>query len=517
MVSERALATCGALLLIGCKGTANAELSISLPPTIVGDTTWIEIAAFTNSSCDALAETAFAIPKDAADSYILRKNDGTTTTLGPFQKGPLTFLAAAKDDACNILGTTCATVDLSDSTNISLSFSETLEPIATCAEGAACNHGACIASPAEKPVSGACSLALAGQGPLGTPFGLDKTLLGTPSITETDSGFLIAYREFDPAIGAARLTLYPIDKNGGALTATRSALPERCSLAAESDPVGIAWSGKKGLVGIARKACGTSAGGIDLFGVNAKGAIQSFVFNPTPDANIAIQLSASRALATNAPNAWIAFLEGTAARVADSTFEGVLSNGVTVASAARDAWIASSDSTGALLIAQANGTLTLSIGKTGTSPSDWVTTQTTPGDFGSVAVDGDQVAILAATAAGATLTTFDGESSGRSLSLASKGDLVGADMSVAENAAFVVTQEKRRLTLSVASPMSNPTWHDTFSFEDDSRIYLPSALRDGKVAIRTSHDRVAVVWATGNNVSYDEPIGGYVVFRCESR
>lgn len=516
-MKAHAFGICVAFLFIGCKGETSAEISVSLAPTIVSDTVWIEIAAFANGSCDTLSDTAFAIPKRAANGYALRKNDGTKTSLGPFESGPLTLVANAKDDSCTILGTACVTVDLSDSDSISLSLAEAIEPVPTCSKGAVCNHGACVAAPVEEKVGGTCSLAIVGQGPLGTPFGIDKTIVSTPAIAKTDAGFLIVYREFDPAIGSARLTTYPLDKSGTALGATRSTLPERCALAPESDPVGLAWSGKKGLVGVARQACGTSPGGLDLFGVNAVGAIQSFVFNPTPDTDVAIQLSPTRSIATNGSNAWVSFLEGDTARIADSTFGGTLSNGATIATGARGSWVAGSSSTAALLVGHRDGTFSLSIGEPGTSPSTWVQARSASGEFGSVAVSGEHVAMLSGSAAGGEIALFDGPASNGTLAIETKGSLTGADVSAADNAAFVFTETKGELSLSVASPISKPTWRETFAFKNEPRIHVPKGLRDGKVAIVASDDRVAVAWVTGNTISYDEPIGGYAVFRCESR
>src|SRR5436305_1630365 len=74
-------------------------------------------------------------------------------------------------------------------------------------------------------VGAGCSLVLLGAGPFADPLVTSGGLASAPGVAPTDTGFLVAYREYDPFSGAARLTVVPVDQGGGALPAQQAPQP----------------------------------------------------------------------------------------------------------------------------------------------------------------------------------------------------------------------------------------------------------------------------------------------------
>ena len=91
---------------------------------------------------------------------------------------------------------------------MSITMNALLSPKGACAAGETCSAGRCAPStnPDDPGIGAGCSMQLVGAGPFGVPLNLGGDVASAPAVAVTETGFLVAYREYDPAQGIARLT-----------------------------------------------------------------------------------------------------------------------------------------------------------------------------------------------------------------------------------------------------------------------------------------------------------------------
>jgi hypothetical protein len=543
-----------------CWGTPNVGFELSIPPTISAAVAWIEIGAFPQGACPTASELAGGVPlAGTVARVVFQPTDTSPPAFGDLPRGTYGFAAVARDFDCAVIGEGCSVVDVGSASNIAIDITPISSPAGACEMGSACIDAVCVEQGDAGPgAPSGCSLAFVGGGPLGDPLGYDTSrLLSAPSIVATDSGFLLAYREFLPeppdgcatSTATARMTLIAIDDSGGSSPPQQWDLEDRCSESPETDATALAWNGSAGVVAVSRQTCPTSPPGVDIFAVDAQGAKTQGGFSPT--GVDAVTLSQAHALAyttsglllatvnSDTQVAAVTVVNGTSLGPATSTFPfgdltstlgayvtatslgtGLLSLGspsVTsdASDAAPDPPVPTSD--GGLPFYTASFTGLGAGGRLGKLPS--------PNDFSAswVSMSGVDNRILVATnGAGASNPivwyAYDiGEATPAAVhgfAPQAMGDIAYADVALhADNAFFAVQVGNSVALLAFRKASTYPELLTEYDFAGDARIPIGS-VRDGLVAVTADATRVAVVWGTGKTVTDDEDLGGYAVFAC---
>ena len=551
----------------GCKKPPQVSFEIDVPSAVQAQTAWFEIGVFQGTRCASVdGRLTGGIPPDGTFRRLaFRATDANPPPLGDIPRDKYAFAAVARGDDCGVLAIGCADVDVDQATSIRIPLTATSAPSGACTAGAICDNARCVpATDNNNPSVGAnCSLELLGAGPFADPLTAAGAIVSTPAIAATANGFLIAYREYDPFQGSARLTVLPIDNGGGALPAQTNDLTACASSTDEGDGAGLVSDGTNGLVALARPSCG-STGGIDLFAVDATGAVQTSAF--TSSSGQTIVLSAAHSLARAGKETLLAFVEQSQARV------GIV-NGVSLAGNASlfggspphvDAWVGASDKAIALLsrASTSNSPNAVDGGDTDSSADD-----AGAGDDGSIDSSGPpfdsgsggsgntlRLSFAAANASLAALpppvefsgnwgavdvqgtraiVASSGISPGRPVvyriydlgkadpssidgfTTSGDGDVLYSDVAFHQDHMFFAVERTGAISLVVFNHATTvPGFLRQLSLGDDPRVPSLTQVRDGRIAVAASDTRVAVVWTTRKQLTGNDAVGGYAVFAC---
>ncbi len=269
--------------VMACHGSSSVSFALDVPSDVTSQAAWYEIGAFANGSCPALLNQLPAgLPSSGAVSRVVFAPDtDPEPALGSIPRGEYAFAVTVKDANCNVLAVGCSEADVGSTPSVSVGLTALGSPSATCDDATSCVDGTCV-PPGEgtNDIGAGCSLALVGSGPLAEPLqSAGGEVTSAPAVVVTPSGFLLAYRAFDPTMGAARPTLLPITATGSAGSAAQTDLPNRCSVV-ESDATGLAWNGDHGLAVVSHELCpDTGFSGEDTVRVDATGSTLSSGFN----------------------------------------------------------------------------------------------------------------------------------------------------------------------------------------------------------------------------------------------
>jgi len=530
-----------------CFDPPNVDFTVSVPTSISAKVAWIEIGAFADGICPTAGQLAGGIPPvGPVARVVLRANDTAPPAFGDLPKASYGFAAVARASDCSVLGQGCAVVDVSGASSIAITLTATSSPAGACEPGNTCIDAVCVSEDdggALGPGLG-CSLAFVGGGPLADPIAdLDPTLLSPPAIVATGSGFLLAYREFDPNSGDARITLIPIDDEGASGIPQRIGLQNRCVSSPESDGTALAWSGSSGVVAVSRHRCGSDLPGVDVYAIDAQGMSSMGAFSSMGTDGVV--LSQGHALAFAPSGVLLASLD-TRTRVAQVTPVSGTSLGSPTSTFGDLAAV------GAYVTATSLGTGLLSLGSS-TGGSD-AASDSSPGapeggssgdtaSFTSVGMGGSLSSLpspndfqaswvsLGAVDSRILVVTSGAPSSNpiawyafdvgvvapaHNDSFAPKvaGDVAYADVALHADNAFIAAEVGNSISLFAFRKASTyPELLVENDFANDVRIPL-SSVQDGLVAVAADDTRVAVVWGTGRNVSTAQDLGGYAVFSC---
>ncbi len=526
-----------------CKQPPTLGFNLSVPGSIQPEVAWYELGAFSSGACPPASELAGGIPAAGPTARLVFAASTTSPpAFGDLPRGNYAFAAVARANDCSVIASGCAPVNLSDVQDVTITLDPIPTPSGACETGAICNDAVCVAGPGSGT---GCSLAFVGGGPLADPLGQDRTLLSPPSIVATSSGFLIAYREFDPDLGDARLTMLPVDDYGNFSPPTQTDLPQRCTQSPETDGVGLGFSGTAGTVAVARRSCPGSPPGVDIFSVNAFGVIGSRGFSPT--AGDSVSLSQAHALAYTTSGVLLTMVDERTHVPQVSVVSGISLNPPAAAIgdliSATSAYVGAADmGTGLLALGASGSAADGGVDSGGDPPIDGsVPVQTASfvsvpqgsgvsmlpaaNDFpaGWVSVSGVGTRLLVATNGSPTSNpvvwyaynvgvvapaAVDG------FGPQAMGSVLFGDVALhADNAFFAIAVGD---TISLAAFRKASTYPEMLVENDlstDPRIPIGS-IRNGLVAVAADNTRVAVVWGTGRNVSNLEDLGGYAVFAC---
>ena len=541
---------------LACKGKPQIGFDVTVPSGLVSQTVWFEIGAFKGASCSAiLPMLGNGIPDLSTKRVAFRRDDPASPIIGDLPSGSYAFASVARDEGCGILASGCTEVDVSKDDHVSIAMSAVDGKPGTCGVAASCEAARCVPANdnANASVGAGCSLELLGAGPLANPVIGAGTVVSTPVIAATPSGFVVAYREIDPQSSNARISILPVDGAGGSGVPARPLLVH-CPNADETDGVAIVLNGTDGQIIVARPSCGERPG-LELLNFSSKPEVTSenqshLVTNGSASK---ITISPSGAASVRAGGNVVAFLEDSVARVSTVTSNGVDKPTGTFGAVSGNtgAWASASDTVLALLAAgppdDGSGA---DAGNPDASPSPVsgedgpqlrltmvpVTTAldslsaTTPlrppivfpGSFGALATRGNRVIVASeGTGPGRSVTyrTFDldqtqpGETNGFAMEGTDK--VTTTAITIQGDRVFFTALKTGVVSLfAYAGASTVPRLVRSIDFSKEPRIPAISRVRDGHVAVAATETRVAVVWTTAKLLTKDDPSGGYAVFAC---
>ena len=534
-----------------CNKKPTLTFELDVPGDVATNAAWYEIGAFAGSTCPPSSQFAGGIPSGSAARLAFAANDATPPGIGDLARGTYAFAGVAKAADCGVIGVGCTVVDVSSADSVKISLRANDPPTGACQAGSVCKGAECVSSSdnSDPSVGAGCSLDFLGAGPFADPLAISGTLASTPAISATSSGFLIAYRQYDPVAGVATLTLFPIDSSGGVGTPDVETLPNRCADEDESDAIGMAFTGDNGTVAIARAPC-NGTGGFDFYDVTSAATVSASGEETSASlATSVLALSNAHAVAPAPSGNYVAFLEDGQAllnTVVSDGFTGTSSN-IGGSPPHTGAWVATSDRALAVLVgapspdtgtsssdggadeggappvgdAGTSSVLRLNLAASGTNPSSLGTPIEFPGTWGSLAAAGSRVFVatsgdqtlpvtwLAFDLGSATPTTQDG------FSVQAAGAVSYADVAFHQDNLFFAVESTGAISLvSYAHATTTPTFSREIVFGQNPRIPSLAGLRDGRIAVAASDTRVAVAWVTGRTLGPDDPVGGYAIFAC---
>jgi hypothetical protein len=329
-----------------CKGTPTEGFQIEVPANVSSQVAWYEVGVFSGAECSSLApQLAGGVP---ADGYLERlafqASNASPPGISNLPRATYSIGVAARAADCTVLASGCSNVDLRSASSVAVILNDVPTPAGACTGGTTCEDAECVAGAGD--VGNGCSLEFVGAGPLADPLSPVGTVMSAPALAATPSGFLVAYREYDPVEGAARITVLPVDNGGG--EGTPQTIPQMaCAASQTSDATAMFFTTSGGSVAAARAGCGNDSG-IDFISVSATGALGTGSFADLGSNRV--YLSTAHAMSSAGSGTFLAFTQGSQASVA--SIDGVsLSQPASFGGNGRmsQAWVAASDDAVALL------------------------------------------------------------------------------------------------------------------------------------------------------------------------
>ena len=538
-----------------CAQMPAVGFTVILPSAISASATWIELGVFPGR-CPGATELAGGIPPEGTISRVaFRRADVHPPAIGDLKKGPYAFAAVARGDDCSVLAAGCSVVDVTDSRSVEVDLTATQTPAGACSSGTQCVDALCVpnSNNSDPSLGQDCSLTLVGAGPLADSLAGEGTLVSAPAITATSVGFLIAYREFDPTQGVARLTLIPVDAGGGALLAQQTTLPGRCVQSEESDATSLAFAGDNGNVAVARAPC-MGVGGLDLFDIDPMGNVQKSGFNAAGNARILLANAHALASTPAQDGLLLALTENAQALVTRATDVAVSGQPATPFGGSgpmSSAWVATTDQVIALLAlgtdlggggggadsgaeggappteaGTGGGVPSLRIrlaspnANLGTLPTPFIF----PGAFAGIAAEGTRVFVVSDSPAASSPVGYRAFDLGKTDPVAAEGfapqglgPVLSADVALAKDRAlFAIEQPGSISIVAYDHATTMPSLLRSIYLPDDARVPAMTNVRDGRVAIAANDTRVAVVWTTAKSLGSQDTTGGYAVYACST-
>jgi hypothetical protein len=542
------LALASSTLGAQCRSNDRVSFEVLLPKSVDAQAQWMEIGVLSDA-CPSSAQLAGGLPRSGMlERIAFAKGNTNPPTVGDLQRAPYAFATVARDGNCGVVATGCVVADLNKARDVSISLDATEQPTATCTSAESCVFGQCAPRlGSDNPTMGAgCSMQLVGAGPLGDPLIGGGETVTAPALAVSETGFLVAYREYDPAGGAARLTVGAIDASGGKTLAAPTTLPGQCPGLQEDDGIGLAYAAGAGVVLSARPYCSPQPTGLDGIGVDASGNVTGMQFTPLLSMPLVLSNAHTVAL-SGATSGRVAVLE--LGRAALYPLSGLVTQGSPVAFGAgypqAVAEVATTDQMVALLAAGPSS----ASGSPGGAPGDGdggpsvdagsgpSTIQLTlggpmldagaapivfPGTWGALAAQGGRAFVLSDSTDGsqtATYSAFDLGTSGPAamapVAPLGQGTVVGGDVAFHADRAFFAVEQPGSISIQVYDNASTtPSLLRSILMSDDPRVPSQAAVRDGRVAIAAADTRVAIAWVTAANLGGNDAVGGYAVYAC---
>ena len=474
------------------------------------------------------------------------QSDPNPPAIGNIAKGTYAFVGAARASDCSVVASGCTTANVNDSHDVSIQLGTIAQPAGACTAGQSCLDARCVPSidNADGALGAGCSLMLVGAGPLGDALQAGgEDIVSAPGVAATESGFLIAYREYDGLAGRAQLTTASVSPTGGITIGSPMDLSGQCPNQDETDAVGLAYLGGTGVIVSARPGC-SSAPGFDVFKVDATGSTQGTTFNPSMNGTPVLSNGHSAALSA-AGNGWLAFVDSNGAELVglsglqtQGTPMPLGAGGLPVAAqvAATDRMIAllaatapgsgappadaATSGDAAIAMAGDSGATTLNV-QLGSSPAMLNAPVSFPDAWGALSAQSGRAFIVSNATSGGALQwrAMDLSSSAVNaqgvLPLGGDGDVLGADVALQGDYAAFAVEQAGLLSLEVLGHASTtPSFLRAVQLSGDSRIPSQTTVRDGRIAIAASPTQILVTWITATTLGMNDRLGGYALYAC---
>ena len=544
-----------------CSSPPSTSFELDVSSAIASQAAWYEIGLFANA-CPSSSLLVGGLPLGATVAREAFPAKSTAPpVLGLLAKQSYGLAAVARASDCSVIAIGCSTVSVSGGGTLSVSLAPVSgTPLGACETGSTCDLAECIpAADASAPPGASCLLQLVGEGPLADPFtdngNSDTTILSAPAISATPNGFLIAYREYDPVEGNARLTTIAIDPSGASGPPIQMALPGACVGSPETDATALVFAGPQGTIALSQPACGADAGadaGVDagetaaaiaLITLDPSGSIQAaalvspnltnatlgqgHALSSTPlgillaysagTSAFAVPLAGTIVGTSPTPFAELAKLKSESAGFVTGTTYGTgyVALGTAIAGTDADGGTLKGSSAGVGTILGDAGVLVHDGGSNVTRISPFNAKWASVSSVGSrilVASDGPGATAsiqwsafdMGSTTAGATGT----------FAPMNGGTVSYADVALQQDHAFFAATVDDSISLFAFEKASTvPIFLLEVPFSTLPMLALGS-LSDGLVAVAASNTEVAVVWGTAKTLSTNDNVGGYAVFSC---
>jgi hypothetical protein len=516
-----------------CQGDPAVSFEVNLPASLSSTAQWMEVGVIAGA-CPPPSQLAGGLPATGlVERIAFAHGNASPPALGSLKKGSYAFAAVARAADCSVVATGCSEVDVTNARDVEVTLAPTSPPAGACLAGTTCFDARCVPGGSVDDAGGdggasACTLSFVGAGPLGDPLGVTPDVVSSPAAVATESGFLVAYREYDPTGGAAQLTVASIASTGVLAIGGSSMLPSQCPSQTETDAVGFGYASGGGIVASARPACGSQPGGYDLFGVSASGTLGKTAFSASPSGPPA--LSPHSVALTNASVGYMASTVGGNASI--TALSGLFpagaplaigpAGGATLAQVVTDgaaiAWLAGG-SASTSDAGPASPALSLALGASFASLAPSVSI---PGTTGALALTGTRAVVLSDSTVAAqpvAWSTVDPSSTAAQSSTFSvagaSGPVAGFDAATRGDLAFFAVESSGAIVLEVfADVTSTPTLLRTLSLGSDPRVPIASGLRDGRIAVAANDSQLLVTWVTGTTLGPSDPVGGWALYAC---
>jgi hypothetical protein len=499
------------------------SFEVLLPAAVNDAAQWMEIGVLPGTECPPASQLAGGIPPSGTVVRVaFQKGNTAPPAIGTLPKASYAFAAAARASDCSVLATGCTVVDVTHARDVSITMNAVATPAGACTPSETCSAGRCAPStnPDDPGLGAGCSMQLVGAGPFDVPLNDNGEMASAPAVAVTESGFLVAYREYDPGAGIGRLTVAAIDPGGALTVPTPATLPAQCPGQDETDAVGLAYLGGSGLVVSARPPCGQPpATGVDVLAVDASGNVGKTAFDATPAGPPGLSNAHAVAL-TGASSGWLAFVDQGAANVVPLSGLATQGSPVTFGGSPPQA-IAEVAATDQLLALLSGDGTTLAL-ELGASPpgSDAGAPLTMSGAWGEVAAQGSRAYVVSGGSnAQLSFGAFDlgaaAAAATASFAPPGQGTVAGGDVAFQGDRVLFAAEQPGAISIVVYDHAStSPTFLTSVLLSADARVPAQENVRDGRVAIAASDSRVLVTWITAANLGPNDPTGGYAVYAC---
>lgn len=529
-----------ALACLSC-GPPDASLSLQIPSDVLGQAAWIEVG-FIPGGCPPLSALGDGLPPGGTIAREAFKPDEKPPPFGLVPSAKYGVAATARDAMCGVLAMGCTNVDLGSDRGIQIALSPSGGMSGACGAGTVCSYARCVppTSPDDPSIGVDCSLQLMGAGPLGNPLAVE-TQVGSPAVVSTQTGFLIAYREYEPISGLGRLTLYPVDNGGAALPAHVETLGGRCPMTDETDSVGLALNGDNGLVVLARSPC-MGKSGYDFYSITSAADVSKLNVDNSAMGQV-LTLSQAKSIALGAAGQYLIGVrvgtqgvlqstDGVVAMAGNNKLGTMMDTGVWIATSAKllGALFAGPSKAPVMDGGMPEGgptgpVLRLSAGPLAGGLANLPNGLEFPGTWGSLAALGTRILVVSSgTTSGKPVAyhAFDlvgnvvqagAEDGFNTQSLSGKP--IFADVALSQDYMLTAVEQPGAIALVVFDhATTTPVFKREVDLGDDPRLPSIKTVRDGRIAIAASATRVIVVWATGSILDMNDPVGGYAVYAC---
>jgi hypothetical protein len=109
-----------AALAPSCK-TKQISFALDVPSSLGQQIAWFEIGAYANVACPTDAQLAGGVPKGGTAAYVaFPASASVPPSVGSLPRGRYAFAAVARQSDCSVIATGCDSVDLSQTSDVSI-------------------------------------------------------------------------------------------------------------------------------------------------------------------------------------------------------------------------------------------------------------------------------------------------------------------------------------------------------------------------------------------------------------